>query len=235
MRKIALYLLLLISLLLPSGCAELKTTAQTMNTMLIELFRLPVYLMKIPFQLMQSLGPMLKAGMSTAANMAPLLMFIERQVPHDAFYADASFPDELERSVEKSLTREVALPLLPLLGRETLACAPGRFILVDARLMGCPRARRALLGSLGRDGTQVQCVAVDASDIFSQRERFLQICRRMRARGDSLFALTAFNDELEALTGTASGDLPPDPEDRRFILRWKRLMEEMDADARRKG
>jgi hypothetical protein len=57
----------------------------------------------------------------------------------------------------------------------------------------------------------------------------------MRARGDSLFALTAFNDDLAALTGTVSGDLPPDPADRRFILRWRRLIEEMDADARRKG
>jgi len=234
MRKIPLYLLLL-SLLLPSGCAELKTTVNIMNMMLIEIFRLPMYCMKLPFQILQSLGPAIQAGIRSAANLAPLLLFIERQAPKDTFYADAPPPDGLEESVERSLTAEVALPLLPLLDRETLGCAPGRFILVDARLMGEPRVRGALLESLCKDGKQVRCVIVDARDIFSHRERFLQICRRMRARGDSLFALTAFNDDLAALTGTASGGLPPDPADRRFILRWKRLIEEMDADARRKG
>lgn len=239
MRKIPLCLLLLLSLLLPSGCAELKTTMNIMNMMLIEILRLPMYCMKLPFQILQSLGPAIgpaiQAGVRSAANMAPLLLFIERQAPKDALYADAPPPDGLEESVERSLTEEVALPLLPLLGRETLECTPGRFILVDARLMGEPRVRGALLESLGKDGKQVRCVIVDGRDIFSHREHFLQICRRMRARGDSLFALTAFNDDLAALTGTASGDLPPDPADRRFILRWRRLIEEMDADARRKG
>jgi hypothetical protein len=235
MKKALLYPLLFLAFLLPSGCTELKTTVNILNMMMIELFRLPVYVIKLPFQLIQSLGPALQAGIRSAANMAPLLLFIERQVPKDTLYAGAVVPDMFMERASRGLTNEVARPLLPVLGRETRGCAPVRFTLVDARLLEDQRLREALLGSLGKEGRQVRCVTVDARDIFSHRERFLQICSRMRARGDSLFALTAFNNELAALTGTAPGDLPPSRADRRFILPWKQLIEEMDADARREG
>ncbi len=223
MRKRFLYLLLVLSLFFPPGCTELKTTAQIMNTALIELFRLPIYILKIPFQLMQSLGPMLKAAMSTAANMAPLLLFVERQAPHDTLYAEMTVPD---MSGEKmSRADGVVRPLLPILDREIAEGAPVRFTLVDARLLKDRRLREALVGTLGEDGKQVRCVTVDAGDIFIHKEHFLQICNRMRARGDSLFALTAFNDDLAALVDAVSGDLPPSPADRRFVARWERVME----------
>jgi hypothetical protein len=235
MRKRSIYLLLLLALLIQSGCTELRTTVNIMNMMMIEIFRLPIYIMKLPFQILQSLGPAIQAGIRSAANMAPLLLFIERQAPKDTLYADEAPHDGVEESVERSLAGGDALPILPLLRREMTERAPGRFVLVDARLMREPRLRRALLDSLGRDGKLVRCVVVDAGDIVYHRERFLQICRRMSARGDSFFALTAFNDELGALAGTSAGDIPAAPADRRFFLCWKRLVEEMDADARRKG
>lgn len=219
MRKRFLYLLLVLSFLLPPGCAELKTTAQIFNVALIELFRLPIYIMKLPFQLLQSLGPILKSAMSTAANMAPLLLFIERQAPKDTLYAGPPAPgapaDEAVRS------------LLPVLDREIAGGAPVRFTLVDARLLKNGRLRKALSKTLGEDGRDVRCVTVDAGGVFTQKDRFLKICSRMRARGDSLFALTAFNDDLAALVEAASGDLPPAPADRRFIARWERVMEDL--------
>lgn len=220
MRKRFLYLLLLLALFFPPGCTELKTTAQIMNVALIELFRLPIYILKIPFQLMQSLGPMLKAAMSTAANMAPLLLFIERQAPKNTLYA-ATTPDVADGD---------ARSLLHVLDREIADGAPVRFTLVDARLLKNGRIREALFGSPDGDEKPMRCVTVDAGDIFVHRERFLQICSRMRARGDSLFALTAFNDDLAALVDAASGDLPPAPADRGFIMRWERVMEEIAAD-----
>jgi hypothetical protein len=221
MRKRFLYALLVLSLFFPPGCVELRTTAQIMNVALIELFRLPIYILRLPFQLIQHIGPMLQAGIRSAANMAPLLLFIEHQAPKDTLYAGTTMPDIVDGDVRS---------LLPVLDREIMEGAPVRFTLVDARLLENERLREALSGSLGEDGKRVRCVTVDAGDIFIHKERFLQICSRMRARGDSLFALTAFNDDLAALVDAASGDLPPAPADRRVITRWERLMEEIVAD-----
>lgn len=228
MRKRFLYLLLVISLFFPPGCAELRTTARIMNTALIELFRLPIYVLRLPFQLIQSLGPMLRAAMTSAANMAPLLLFIERQAPRDALYAGAAAPYAPGDGAARA--DGVVRSLLPVLDGEIAEGAPVRFTLVDARLLKNRRLREALCGNLGGGGKRVRCVTVDAGDVFADRERFLQICSRMRARGDSLFALTAFNDDLAALVDAASGGLPAAPADRDVIMRWEGVMEGIAAD-----
>ncbi|MEJ2744179.1 MAG: hypothetical protein P8123_00580 [bacterium] len=221
MKKRFLYVLLVLSFLLPPGCAELRTTVQIMNVALIELFRLPIYILRIPFQLMQHIGPMLQAGIRSAANMAPLLLFIERQAPKDILYAETITP---------GITDGDARAILSVIDREIADGAPVRFTLVDARLLEDNRLRGALFGALGEDGREVRCVVVDAGDIFIHKDRFLQTCSRMRARGDSLFALTAFNDDLAMLVDAASGDLPPAPADHGAIARWERMIEKIATD-----
>ncbi|MCX6356910.1 MAG: hypothetical protein NT045_03390, partial [Candidatus Aureabacteria bacterium] len=101
--------------------------------------------------------------------------------------------------------------------------------------VGDPRLRSALLSSLKGGNSRVKCLHVDGVSIFSQPGRFLSICERMRVRGDALFALTAFNEDLSTLTGAAAGSIPSDMSDRVFIRHWNRLWAIPEDRARSAG
>jgi len=218
-----------------AGCAELAQTARIMNTAFIELFRLPLYFLRLPFLILQNMGPIIQSAVRTAANVAPLLLFIENQTPQKRLNPDPSRPGELEESVKIALASPDAAPLLPLLERETAVGAARRFILLDARLAADQRARAAVLGSLGADGAPVRVVRVDGGAIAAERERFLAVCRRMRTRGDLLVAATTFNDALAALADVSADALPEEPGGRAFVLRLNRVLRKIESDARREG
>ncbi|MCX6356342.1 MAG: hypothetical protein NT045_00420, partial [Candidatus Aureabacteria bacterium] len=126
--------IILVLSLFCSGCAELSTTARIMNIAFIELFRLPIYVMKLPFQILQSLGPALQAAMRTAGNMAPLLLFIENKTPGEKLYA--SIEEPLDIQVERAFKERQGIPLLPLMEEEMHNEGAKRFLLVDARIVG---------------------------------------------------------------------------------------------------
>lgn len=233
MRRIT-RLLIVCCLLFASGCAELATTVQIMNIALMELFRLPIYIMKIPFQLLQSLGPALQAAMRTAANMAPLLLFIDNRVPGEKLYACPS-REEMEQKVRTALEGKGSVTLTALLQEEVCRGSAKRFILVDARLMQAPGIREGLLDLLASRGEDVRCLRVHAGTVLSRPENFLAVCGQMRERGDILFALTAFNAELASLTRIPPQELPPDPADSALVLEWNKLLEKAEGDAGRKG
>lgn len=233
MKRIA-RLLIVCCLLFATGCAELATTVKIMNTALIELFRLPIYLMKIPFQLLQSLGPALQAAMRTAANMAPLLLFIDNRVPGEKFYACRS-REEMEQKVRTALEGNGSVPLTALLRKEVGSGGAKRFILVDARLLQAPGIREGLLDLLASHGEDVRCLRVHAGTVLSRPENFLAVCGQMRERGDILFALTAFNAALASLTRITPQELPPDPADSALVLEWDRLLDKVGNDLGRKG
>lgn len=206
------------------GCAELAQTARIFNVALMELFRLPIYLMRIPAELIQHIGPMMQAAARSAANLAPLLLFIENTAPRDTLYA-GSPEDALDRAVSKAMGSEDAAPLLSVMEKETGNGGGARFILVDSRCLRIPALKKAILETLSARGAAVSCRLVKADGIFDEKERFLGICGRMRDRGDILFAATPFNDYIASITGNSADSLPSAPEERAFMLRWSRLLE----------
>ena len=225
-------------MLFTCGCAELADTVRIMNTMFGEIIRLPLYCLQLPLQLMQgilqNIGPIMQAGMRTAGNMAPLLLFIENRVPRDVLYADSN-GGALEEKVEEAVGAGTSSSLLAVLDEETSRNSNVRFILVDARCMEIPPLREAIFSSLMTSGRDVRCLRVDAGGVFLQRGRFLNICERMREHGDVLLVGTPFNEYLASLTGTPAEILPPDPGDRGLLLRWGHALERLESDARRKG
>jgi hypothetical protein len=235
MKRLA-RLLIIVSVVITGGCAELKMTAQVLNIMMLELFRLPVYCLRMPFQLIQGLGPALQAGIRSAANVAPLLLFIEnRPKTKENYYAAAPPPGALDEMVRNALGTGVVLPILPLLEEETGAGAPVRFTLVDPRLVSDPRLQEALRDALNEGGARVRCVCVDGTGIFSRPGHFLKLCRKMRERGDAIVALTLANRELALLTRTPIGNAPSTADACPLIPRWNRLLRELDGDAHREG
>jgi hypothetical protein len=234
MKKLIPFILVPV-LVWTAGCAELAQTVRIMNTAFIELFRLPLYCLRLPFLILQNMGPILQSAIRTAANVAPLLLFIENQTPPKRLNPDPSRPGELEESVKLALASPDAVPLLPLLERETAAGSARRFILLDARLTMDARARAAVLGALGADGATVRVVRVDGGDIAAERERFLAVCRRMRTRGDLLIAATAFNDALAAIAEVPENALPEEPGGRAFVLLLNRALRKIESDLRREG
>ncbi|MCX6354438.1 MAG: hypothetical protein NTZ78_05990 [Candidatus Aureabacteria bacterium] len=237
MKKI-IRLLILCCMLFTYGCTELSQTVSIFNTALGEIFRLPMFCLQLPLQLMQgilqNIGPMMQAGMRSATNMAPLLLFIENRVPRDVLYADSS-GGGLEKKVEEAIAAESFSSLLSVLDAETSRSRNVRFILLDARCMDIPLLRKAILSSLMISGGDVRCLRVEAGDLFSQGGRFLNICERMRKHGDVLLVGTPFNEYLASLTGTSAEILPPDPGDRGLLLRWGHALERLESDAHRKG
>lgn len=231
MKKFLL-IVLVPALIWASGCAELAQTSKLVGNAFVQLFRLPIYIIRVPFLILQNLGPILQSAVRTAANLAPLLLFVENQEPPKGLNPDPARPGELEESVRLALASPDAVPLLPLLDRETTGAAR-RFLLVDARLAADPRARAAVLGALG--ASPVRVVRVDGSGIFEERERFLSLSRRMRARGDMLVAATAFNDALAALVGPDSYAPPDEPAERAFVRRMERALQSAGSGARRGG
>lgn len=218
-----------------TGCAELTQTVRIFNTALIELFRLPIYIIRLPFSLLQNMGPIIQSGVRSAANVAPLLLFIENQSPPRRLDPDPARPGRLEESVKIALASPGAAPLLPLLDRETAEGPGRRFILVDARLAEDPACRAALIGPLEAGAGAVTVARVDGGGIFAERERFLRLARRMRARGDILVAATSFNGALASLAGLSPPSLPDDPGDRAFVLGVNRSLRGLESRARRGG
>ncbi|MEI6634771.1 MAG: hypothetical protein WCP22_13280, partial [Chlamydiota bacterium] len=49
-----------------AGCAELAQTARIMSTAFVELFRLPLYFLRLPFLILQNMGPIIQSAVRTA-------------------------------------------------------------------------------------------------------------------------------------------------------------------------
>ena len=222
------------ALVLAAGCAELAQTARIMNVAFIELFRLPIYVLRLPFQILQNMGPIIQSPVRSAANVAPLLLFIENTAPRRRPAPYPAGPGELEESVRLALASRHSQPLLGLLDRETRGAAR-RFVLVDARLASDPGARAAILSSLGAGDAAISVARVDGGGIFEEPERFLALSRRMRSRGDILVAATAFNDALAALAELPADALPGDPGGRAFVLRLDRALRGIESFAPPEG
>jgi len=224
------------ALLLAAGCAELAQTARIMNVAFIELFRLPIYVLRLPFQILQNMGPIIQSAVRSAANVAPLLLFIENTAPPRRHAPYPAGPGELEEAVRFALASPHSRPLLDLLDRETGgAGAARRFVLLDARLAVDPGARAAVLASLGAGAAAISVARVDAGGIFDEPERFLALSRRMRSRGDMLVAATAFNDALAALAELPPDALRGDPGGRAFVLRLDRALRGIESFAHPEG
>ncbi|MDD5557483.1 MAG: hypothetical protein PHN82_09565 [bacterium] len=229
-RRLLAWLSLVLCITVLAGCTEMRMTMQAMNLALVELFRLPVYVMRIPFELIQGLGPAISAGIRSAANLAPLLLFIEDRPPDmDRLHASSGgCPASLAiRAAEDG----APAPLLDVLGAEIAARTGARFTLVDPRLLGHPAAREAILGGIGGGGGRVRCVFVDGSDLARDRGRFAAVCREMGERGHALFALTLFNDDLAALAGLPTGGGPPPADGHPITGTWRALLEGLGHDA----
>lgn len=226
--RIAARVFLVLSLLWSGGCTELAGTVRILNVALIELFRLPVYMMKLPFQIIQSLGPAIQAGIRSAANMAPLLLLIERDVPKDTLFADGKAAPMLEERIRAACASPETQPILPLLAKELRRGGGARFTLIDSRLAAAQGVRQRLANALEAGDGGVDFFMVDAADIFCRRGEFLGLCERMRQQGASFYAITAFNDDLAALTGMEVGAMPDEEGNRRHIAMLSRAVTGQD-------
>ncbi len=234
MRKV-ISIILLFSMLLTGGCVEMRQTARMLTITFVELLRLPIYCMRLPFQILQGMGPIIQSAVRSAAQVAPLLLLIERRAPKDSLYAAKDAEEGVESMIEKALSASAPTPLLPLLEGELKGEDSIRFALVDAELMRDVQARRGFLDCFADGRGDVRCIMVDGGAIFTQRDRFLEICRLMSLRGDSLFALTRFNSQLAELADTTVDSLPPDTRDRSRIKKWDRWVEEADRELHDRG
>jgi hypothetical protein len=220
-----------VALVLTCGCAELNQTARLAIVAFAELFRLPVFCLRLPFQILQGMAPVLQSAIQTGARLAPLLLFIERRTPKDSLYARGDSGGSLEENVENALSMESSVPLLPLLESEVNHPEAMSFALVDADLMRNVRVRRAFLRCFAGARGNVTCVMVDGTEIFARQGRFVEVCRLMSVKGDSLYALTGFNDRLADLTGTPLDALPPDARGLHLIREWNGWLERLEKDA----
>lgn len=234
MKKI-ISIILLFSVFLAGGCVELRETTRIMTIAMVELLRLPVYCLRLPFQILQSLGPIIQASVRSAANVAPLLLLIERRVPKDSMFAEATGSRTLEERMESALSAGAPVSLLLALEDEISGPSIKRFVLIESPLIGNPRVMEHLNECFGGDCKGMRCLFVDGEEIFSQSDRFLGICRRMKERGDALFCLTTFNGEIETVTGTPEGTVPDVPEDRRLFFKWDSAVIGAEEDAHREG